>query len=172
MDVEVKITDPQIPKRKRLIFLGIPNSASSSRANGIFWEPRHLPVTRYDWKVWNSQNLDSRRWHLTMWQCVVLNSWATKTLWSVVIQSSRWHQRREFCAIFAKQFHFALTYKNISSVRLGREPSFFMNLFVVAFQWFATSYTWKSAPLFPAGLYVVLVAWKTRLQALAYRSKL
>ena len=29
-------------------------------------------------------------------------------------------------------------------MRLGREPSFFMNLFVVAFQWFATSHTWKS----------------------------
>ena len=55
-----------------------------------------------------------------MWQCVVLNASATKNLWGVSIQSSRWHQRREFCAIFVKQFDFGLTYKNeISSVRLG-----------------------------------------------------
>ena len=37
-----------------------------------------------------------------------------------------------------------LTYNNeISSVRLGREPNFFMHLFTLAFQWFATSHTWK-----------------------------
>ena len=79
-----------------------------------------------------------------MWQCVVLNASATKNLWSVSIQSSCWHQRREFCAIFVKQFDFGLTYNNeISSVRLGREPNFFMHLFTLAFQWFATSHTWK-----------------------------
>ena len=129
---------------KWLVFVGIPNSVSSSRANGIFGEPRHLPLTRYDWKVRNSQNPDSRHWHRTMWQCVVLNSWATKNLWSVSIQSLCWYQRREFCAFFVKQFHFGLTYKNkISSVRLGREPSFFMNLFTLAFQWFATFHTWN-----------------------------
>ena len=106
---------------KWLVFVGIPNSVCSSRAKGIFGEPRHLPLARYDWKGWNSQNLDFRRWHRTMWQCVVLNSWATKNLWSVSIQSLCWYQRREFCAFFVKQFHFGLTYKNkILSVRLGR----------------------------------------------------
>ena len=73
-----------------------------------------------------------------------------KTLWSVLIQSSRRHERREFCAIFLTQFDFGLTYNNeISSVRLGREPNFFMNLFTLAFQWFATSHTWKISCFFP-----------------------
>ena len=31
-----------------LIFVGIPNSASSSQANGSFWEPRHLPLSTDD----------------------------------------------------------------------------------------------------------------------------
>ena len=61
---------PQIP-RKWLIFVGIPNSASSSQTNGRFGEPHHLPLARDDWKVGNSQNLVSRCWHRTMWQCVV-----------------------------------------------------------------------------------------------------
>ena len=141
--MEVKITDPQKPKEKVCFLQGSQIGLLVLKRMGVLGNLVIFP--EQDWKVWNAfQNLDSRCWHLTMWQCVVLNAWATKNLWSVSIQSSRWHQRREFCAIFAKQFDFGLTYKNeISSVRLGREPSFFMNLFVVAFQWFATSHTWK-----------------------------
>ena len=62
-----------------LIFVGVPNSASSSQANGGFGEPHNLPLARDDWRVWNRfRNLDSRRWRRTMWPCVVLNSRATK----------------------------------------------------------------------------------------------
>ena len=66
---------PQI-WREWLIFVGIPNSASSSQTNRRFGEPHHRPLARDHWNVGNSQNLVSRCWHQTTWQCVVLNSWA------------------------------------------------------------------------------------------------
>ena len=62
---------------KELTFVGMPNSASSLKRMGVLGNLAIFPLQ--DWKVWNTfQNLNSSRWRRTMWQCVVLNSWATK----------------------------------------------------------------------------------------------